>query len=170
MEPLSPMHPTSPPTSEERKGVHRETSVVELPAATHAVGQDDEPAPPKPGDRGDRTDASPSAAAQPAPAPPAISTSTSTPQLLSPAALLLPPVPHHPSPTQTEADDHPIRQRPSIHAAAGPGTRDDDDDAAIAVPQRQDEPSTETGSARKDDDRMTEVKEGDKGMWYILRP
>lgn len=156
MEPLSPEHPTSLTTSQEQKSINLETGIVQLPGPVPApaVGQHD----------ADRGDANSTGQTSPAPAPPAISTWTTSP---SSFALAHSSAVQQYSPTQTEIETHPIRQRLSLSgehvAASGWGKKDDKSESQGVG--RQEEPVNIEAAEGAKDSKMTEVKEGDKGMW-----
>lgn len=150
MEHLSPAHPMSPIASPEQKLINRETGTVDIgltPSdASRIVGRCDE--------RGERT-----VLTSPAPA---ISTSNQ----LSPSSFALvhsSPVQQY-SPPQAEIDQHPIRQRLSLsreHVAASGWETKQKESKSPGIGRQENIEAVE--GAR--DGNMTEVKEGDKGMW-----
>lgn len=174
MEPLSPTHPTfhTYTAIDAQKAINRETSIVQVPTVTAAQQQ-----PPSNVEHNDGAPGDPEVA----PASTALRTYGEVQP--SPSRASLPPrapslsSPQQPtqlySPTQTEIDSHPIRQRLSVHgdhvAASGWGTRIEEKGSSSLGETRQDDRDTEQGSEREIAGKMTEVKEGDKGMFCALR-
>lgn len=156
---------------EEQKLINRETSIVELrnnpgpQAATTGIAEvepqphDDEPCPRTATASSDR---GASVAASSTDAAPAISTApvaTTSPASPSASVQLY-------SPTKTEIESHPIRQRFNIYgdnvAASGWGSRQEESESAAIGESGRQEQSEQADIQEKD--KMTEVKEGDKGM------
>lgn len=148
MEPLPTDHLIPPTVSQEQKLINRETSVVEigLAPADYPVGRDES------------RRFSPDARAPSAPTPPAI-VATSPPSFALAHSSSIQPY----LPTQAVIDQHPIRQRLSLSgehvAASGWGTKKQESESP-GIGRQENIEAVEGAKESK----MTEVKEGDKGM------
>lgn len=175
MEPLPSVHPLRATAGEQQNLLNRETSIVEV-ARTDDVGRapnDEKPHLHPPGfsdDRGAGRASTDVARATPAPAIAHVSASTTT----SPPSLQTSFRQGNHSPTQSEIDAHPIRQRLSVHGdcvvASGYGVRrDSESEQSPGIGRRQDETAIAGREHLAATDTMTDIKEGDKGMCAFLR-